>query len=242
MIRKLPDHSPSTPAGPNPAEVAPELIVASPPVGEVPAPRASPFEARPVVKPLAEDTFKVQFTARRALRDKLREAQDLMRHRVPDGDLAEIVERGIDLLIAVVKKERFAVGTAPRARPSTPLAPATRHVPDAIKRAVYERDGGRCTFTAADGRRCAETGGLELDHADGFARTRLHSVEGIRLRCRAHNQHAADEMYGRAFMENARGRARPAATETEPPPTRPGASRGRRGAKPLDARSEPLLL
>ena len=39
---------------------------------------------------------------------------------------------------------------------------------------------------------------------DGFARTHLHRADRIRLLCRAHNQHAAEQMYGRAFMERAR--------------------------------------
>ena len=62
----------------------------------------------------------------------------------------------------------------------------------------------RCTFTDEDGRRCGETGALEFDHLDGFARTHLHQADRIRLLCRAHNQHAAEKMYGRAFMERAR--------------------------------------
>jgi len=159
-----------------------------------------------VVAPLAEDTFKFQFTASRACHDKFRQAQDLLRHRIPDGDLATIVENALDLLIEHVKKERFATG-----RKATRQAPAevadassSRHIPDAIKREVFERDGGRCTFADEHGRRCGETGALELDHRDGFARTRLHRADRIRLLCHAHNQHAADQMHGRAFMERAR--------------------------------------
>src|SRR5207248_9939937 len=75
---------------------------------------------------------------------------------------------------------------------------------ETFKRAVFERDAGRCTFTDKRGRRCSETGGLEFDHQDGFARTHLHRADRIRLLCRAHNQHAAEKMYGRAFMERAR--------------------------------------
>ena len=44
----------------------------------------------------------------------------------------------------------------------------------------------------------------ELTNHDGFARTRSHRADRIRLLCRAHNQHAAEKMYGRAFMERAR--------------------------------------
>ena len=67
-----------------------------------------------MVRPLSEETYKVQFTASRALRDKLKRAQDLLRHQLGDGDLAEIVERGLNLLIEKVEKERFAVGRKPR--------------------------------------------------------------------------------------------------------------------------------
>jgi len=81
---------------------------------------------------------------------------------------------------------------------------SSRHIPDSIKREVYERDGGRCTFSDERGRRCGETGALEFDHIDGFARTHRHDVDRIRLLCRAHNQYAAEQIYGRTFMEQVR--------------------------------------
>lgn len=165
----------------------------------------------PVIAPLAPDEFKIQFTGSRALRDKLREAQALLRHRVPNGDLASIVEMALDTLIAQVKKERFAVGCKPRQRKTpTPDEAATRHIPDDIRRAVFARDGGRCTFTDETGRRCNEKNALEFDHIDGFALARSHSMDRIRLLCRAHNQYAAEKLYGREFME----RARAASTST----------------------------
>ena len=68
----------------------------------------------PQVAPLTGETFRVQFTAGRELRDKLRQAQDLLRHRVPDGNVAIIIERALDVLIDEVKRERFAIGRKPR--------------------------------------------------------------------------------------------------------------------------------
>ena len=196
LIRKLPQRSASaTVPAPLPAAGKPPLIAGPPPGAGV--------ARRAVLAPLTEETFKVQFTACRTLRDKLRQAQDLLRHRIPDGDLAAVLERALDLLIEDVKKERFAVGRKPRHAPKEEVG-GSRYIPDAIKRAVYERDGGRCTFADEYGRRCPETGGLEFDHVDGFARTHRHDVDGIRLLCRAHNQHAAEQVYGRAFMERAR--------------------------------------
>jgi len=218
MIRKLPARAGLMTVGSPPS--APFLgALAAPLASALTAPPAEPAqrdEHRAVVAPLTEDTFKIQFTANRAFREKLRQAQDLLRHRVPDGDIARILGTALDLLIDDVKKERFAVGRKDRKRPREEVGKATsRHIPDPIKRAVYERDGGQCTFADERGRRCAEKGALEFDHMDGFARTRRHDIDRIRLLCRAHNQYAADQTYGRAFMTQARG---------APDPTCPGTS------------------
>ena len=76
------------------------------------------------------------------------------------------------------------------------------------------------------GNRCPETGMLEYDHIDGWARTHTHDPDRIRLRCHAHNQHAADKVYGREFMERARTSRRN--------PTRPGAGHGASSNAGLD--------
>ncbi|MFL5443567.1 MAG: hypothetical protein ACJ78W_03580, partial [Myxococcales bacterium] len=195
-------------------------------------------EHRSIVAPLAEDIFEVQFTATRALRDKLRQAQDLLRHRAPSGALAVVFDKALDALIVNLKKERFAVGRKPR----NPAAPAestswSRNIPDAIKRAVYERAQGCCEFVADNGRKCSETGGLELDHVEGFARTHVHSVEGIRLLCHVHNLLAAEQMYGRAFMDRVRrelAEARASAARKTPLSSPPvGARPGAKGQRSL---------
>jgi hypothetical protein len=194
-IRKLPEQPAPVPAEP--------LALALDPAPARPARRE---DHRRAIEPLAEKTYRVEFTANQELRNKLRVAQDLLRHRIPDGDLACIVERALDVLIDHVKKERFGVGRKPR-KPSAEAVKeetSSRHIPDAIKRKVYQRDAGRCTFIDERGRRCPATGNLEFEHIDGFALTHLHDEDRIRLLCRAHNQHAAEKLYGRAFMERAR--------------------------------------
>ena len=205
IVRRLPARRNSTPesatlslriAGPAaPPESQPALAFVPP---TAPAPRAT-------IAPLSEDTFKFQFTTTRGCHDMFREAQDLLRHRIPSGDVAMIFEKALRVLIEQVKKERFGTGRKARRAPAEDAdASSSRHIPDAIKREVFERDGGRCTFTDDQGRRCGETGALEFDHRDGFARTGVHRADRIRLLCRAHNQHGAEQMYGRAFMERAR--------------------------------------
>jgi hypothetical protein len=197
VIRKLPTRSDAAPVGPAPESSLP-LLPAS-------ASRPSPPPRPPRVEPLSADAFKVQFTASTELRDKLEQAKALLRHRFPDGDLAKIVDLALDLLISEVKKERFGVGRKPRGtEPAAVASRSSRHIPDAIKREVYERDGGQCTFTSAEGRRCTEKSWLEFDHIEGFARTGEHSADSLRLLCRRHNQHAANVLYGRGFMDSKR--------------------------------------
>jgi hypothetical protein len=213
VVRKLPDRrDPAPGSGTLSFGIANPVAPPDSPPALALAPRTAPAprhdERRTRIAPLSEDTFKFQFTATRACHGMFREAQDLLRHRIPNGDVAVIFERALGVLIEQVKKERFGTGRKPRQAPAENAEPSwSRHIPDAIKREVYERDGARCTFTDDDDRRCSETGALEFDHLDGFARTRLHQADRIRLLCRAHNQHAAEQMYGRAFMERARAPA-----------------------------------
>src|SRR5205814_988540 len=119
MIRKLPAQ-PGLPVGGDEADSATAATDATPAADGIesgsnasrfmaPSTRSAVAQqaARPAsIAPLSVDTFKIQFTGSRALRDKLREAQALLRHRVPRGDLASIVEMALDVLIAEVKKER----------------------------------------------------------------------------------------------------------------------------------------
>jgi hypothetical protein len=88
----------------------------------------------------------------------------------------------------------------------TPESPRQRgrHVPAPIRRAVFERDAGRCTHRSDAGQRCRETAWLELHHAKAFARGGEHQLDNLSLRCRAHNARAAEEDFGRDFAEQAR--------------------------------------
>ncbi len=147
---------------------------------------------------------------------QLEASRDLLAHAVPSGDLAEVLERAIALQYARLLKRRC--GATDRPRTSTdadgaadqvrtgddsaaPRASSNRRrIPNAVLRAVWERDGGRCTFTSADGHRCEERSRLELDHVVPVARGGQSTVENLRLLCRAHNQHTAERALGRDLV------------------------------------------
>ena len=72
------------------------------------------------------------------------------------------------------------------------------------RRAVFERDAGRCTYSRDSGERCRETARLELHHSIAFPQGGEHRLDNVTLRCRAHNALAAEEDFGRDVVTRAR--------------------------------------
>jgi 5-methylcytosine-specific restriction endonuclease McrA len=171
-----------------------------PAAAPIPIPAPVAVRARPSAEPLGGSRYKVQFTAGPETHAKLREAQALLRHHIPDGDLGRIFDRALDALLREARRVKFAETEHPRAQRAEVAVPASRHIPAAIRRAVAERDGERCTFVALDGRRCGTRDALEFHHVVPFARSHRHRVDEITLRCRAHNACAATEDFGAAHM------------------------------------------
>ncbi len=182
-------------AGKTKAEVQ-ALLAKRFPSPDVPA--AITTAAGPQLVPLSETRHMVQFTASDELREKLERAQDLMRHANAQGDLAIVVERALDLLLEKLEKQRLGKTSRPRRAPQS-CDPAS--VPRATRRAVFERDGERCTFTAAEGQRCSATTWLELDHVVPRARGGTSELGNLRVRCRAHNLLYAEQTFGKEHVE-----------------------------------------
>jgi hypothetical protein len=149
----------------------------------------------------------VRFTADRALHEQLRELQALMRHQVPDGDIGKILARAVSVLLEQVRKRKFGETAAPRPAKTSAEHPS-RQIPASIRRTVVKRDGGRCTYMSPGGRRCGAREFLEFHHRDPWARTHAHAVEGIALRCRAHNQYEACRDFGQRHMARFRKKTR----------------------------------
>ena len=165
----------------------------------------SPSQHAPAHAPVS-DSF-CQITVRQSTRERLRYAQALLSHAMPSGDLSDVLDRALNLLIATTQKRRFGVGS----RPSRRRGGQTRFIPADVRFAVWERDQHRCTFVGTNGHRCHSSRFLELDHVD--PRRKENTVEGLRLRCRTHNQLEAERVFGTEFMARKRVEARRAAAE-----------------------------
>jgi 5-methylcytosine-specific restriction endonuclease McrA len=106
-------------------------------------------------------------------------------------------------------KQRFGQSSKPlaRRRDASPK-PNSRHVPNDVRRAVLERDGMRCSYVSAEGKRCEQRGWLELHHEQPYGRGGAPTVANIHVLCRAHNDLLAERDYGRDFMQRRIERAR----------------------------------
>jgi hypothetical protein len=198
VVRRLPEPRPTqmNPAGSFPAAttespcavpvVLPPASVAAAPVPSTPAPRGS-------VGPLSATRYEIRFTASDVTRAKLDRARDLLRHAVPGGDLAEVFDRALTLLVADLERKKCAAND--RTSRPRPVVPHSRHVPAAVRGAVWARDGGRCAFVAPAGRRCDATSLLEFHHVEPYGAGGEPTIANIQIRCAAHNRYEAKVYY-----------------------------------------------
>jgi len=195
----LEDTATTLDATPDPSPVAPAAR-------NQPAP--GPVESIPKIskiKTIARERYVLRACLGQATLDKLRRAQSLLSHKIPNGDLPALLDRILDLAIEQLEKKK--IGASSKHRPSGKRSANPRHVPAHVKRAVWERDGGQCTFVSEKGHRCKECKLVEFDHVVPVARGGDATVENIRLRCRAHNQYAAEQVFGLEFMRRKRDAA-----------------------------------
>jgi 5-methylcytosine-specific restriction endonuclease McrA len=134
----------------------------------------------------------------------LRDVQALLGHTIPSGDLAAVLRESLRLAKQALEKRRYAQAAKPRPGRRTKCA---RHIPARVKREVWKRDQGRCTFVSDSGRRCESRTRLEFDHVTPVARGGEATVVNLRLRCRPHNQFTAERVFGERFMNGKRERA-----------------------------------
>jgi hypothetical protein len=195
--------SPATPGVSAPLPVAGHAAAAETPASQAAAPAAVPSCERPApvrppvatVVPLAEDRYRLQMTIDRTVLEKLRLAKDMLRHAIPSGDDAAILDRALTALLADLSRNKFAASRTPR--PSAGTRPDSRHIPAAVRRTVWLRDLGRCAFVGEGGRRCGERAFLEFHHVRPYSVGGGATVENIQIRCRRHNACEAKVYFAR---------------------------------------------
>jgi len=153
------------------------------------------------VEPLSKARYKVEFTASEELRDKLKRLEALM----PSSDLASIIDAAVSEKLERVEAKRFAKTNKPRkSLDDADTSPGVRGITASVRRFVWARDGGQCTFVGHDGRRCPAREGLEFHHDEPYALGGGRGPDNIRLMCSTHNMYMGELDYGKDKMDQYR--------------------------------------
>ncbi|WP_242394302.1 HNH endonuclease [Anaeromyxobacter oryzisoli] len=155
------------------------------------------------IEPLSADLRRLHFNVSRRFLAKLAAARDALSHSHFGATTEEILEVGLDLLLArSAKRKGLVQKPLAKRRPSKP-----EHLSAEVKRAVWIRDGGRCQYPLDSGGICGSTYLLEFDHREAEALGGPPTVENIHLLCFFHNQLAARKVFGEALMDRFRRRS-----------------------------------
>lgn len=152
------------------------------------------------VSPLSPSRFEMRLTVSLEVYEKIERVKELMRHRNVSGDLALVIERALDALLANLERDRLGKSRRPRVS-----ARGTKQgsISRATRREVFARDGEQCTFRDGGGNRCPARGLLELDHIDARACGGSDDAANLRVLCRAHNHLHAEATFGRKHIADA---------------------------------------
>jgi hypothetical protein len=178
----------------------------APPRASIPAQTAP---ARALIEPRSEARYRIQLNASSSLKEKLELFQALVSHSIPNGDIAAVLERALELALEQVEKQRFAKTDKPRDSKRTPKPRGLRlrspgshreNIPNAVQREVATRDGLRCSYVSDAGCRCSARAFLQIHHEQPWARSGASVPENLRLLCALHNRLLAERDFGSAHI------------------------------------------
>jgi hypothetical protein len=201
LLQKLP--TPRNDSSRPPAEPTPALLPqGEPPVVETAPPLPPPVAAAPArvpttppgrVEPIAPDRHVLRVTVDSAFVADLQAVRDALSHKMPGAGLEAVLHECIRATLKQIEKRRQ--GTGSKQVVETP-PPGTTYVPAPVRKEVWRRDEGRCTFVSKDGRRCCSRHQLEFHHLLAVANGGLSTVDNVTLRCKSHNRYAAEQDFG----------------------------------------------
>jgi 5-methylcytosine-specific restriction endonuclease McrA len=107
--------------------------------------------------------------------------------------------------------QRRSVSTAPKVNPSgaeedQSLQAHRRNIPARIRREIWKRDHGECSFKTPDGTKCSSKFKIQIDHIVPVAIGGASTIDNLRLLCRNHNLFAAVRSFGPMHMAQFSGR------------------------------------
>ncbi len=116
-----------------------------------PTPATTPAAPAATAEPLTAELNRLHLTVSREFLKKLDAARRALSHSHPGASAQEVLEAGLDLLLERHAKRRGLVK-----KPRHGVRPSKHdHIPAHVRRAVWERDGGKCQAGSRRGRSAA---------------------------------------------------------------------------------------
>ena len=125
-----------------------------------------------------------------ALRKAIERAKELLSNKFPFGGMDDVLFEIVEYYLDRHDPQRtLKLGRIGPAKGSSSL-------PSSVRRAVWARDGGRCSFIGPEGIRCESRRMLEIDHRKPRALGGPDTIDNLRLLCRPHNDSERRRMLG----------------------------------------------
>lgn len=128
----------------------------------------------------------------------IEELLDLLAHANPTRDLSALMKQLLPMALDLVKKRKGLNKPTEQQKNQEPKPKSiscsetavTRHIPQVVKRIVWQRDQGECQFiNPVTQKKCRSKHLIQYDHIKPFAYGSGSSVDDLFLTCAQHNRH-----------------------------------------------------
>jgi hypothetical protein len=163
---------------------------------------AQPAPVRPVaVEPLTASQARLHVTVSPKFLEKLEAARLALSHSLPGASAEDVLSAGLNLLLQRDAKRKGLVERPRPAPPEEAAVPGAAYIPASVRREVWTRDGGCCSWPLHSGGVCGSRLRLQFDHRVMRVDGGLPTVANTRLLCAPHNRLAARERLGDRLMD-----------------------------------------
>ncbi len=166
-------------------------------------------------EPMTGSLSRLHLTVTRELLAKIEAAQLALSHAHPGATIADILELGADTALERdARRKGLVKRPGPNGRATT--TPDSDHIPAAMRREVWKRDGGCCQWKLANGETCGSRYRVQFDHIRPKAKGGATTVANLRLLRQRHNLLAARMAFGDRLMQRYQRRRAPGASRRFP--------------------------
>ncbi len=162
------------------------------------------------VRATSESLVEMRFVVSDKFKNKLDQVRLLLSHVNPNFSNVELLNYLLDKELKrldpeikktkeLIEKTECIATPAPEVANENKIIKNARYIPAHIRRAVWKRDHGCCTFMDSKSKRkCGSKFQVQFDHVQPFALGGTNEESNIRLLCANHNRWRVRKTWGRA--------------------------------------------